>query len=79
MKASIRQLRSATKEILSAVGRGESVWVTNRGKTYAKIVPVSVSSHGMSKDEAFGMWKTDAKTRDVHAYVRKIRKWRRAH
>ena len=80
MIASIRELRSATKEILSAVSRGDIVWVTSRGKTCAKITPFdAVQSKHSVKDEAFGMWKGDKKTKDVPAYIRKIRKWRRAH
>lgn len=56
MIANIRKLRSATKEILSAVARGNTVYIANRGRTCAKIVPVSdnqpqaVSLAGMWKD-----------------------------
>ena len=78
MIATIRQLRSSTKEILSAVSRGGTVWVTNRGKTCAKILPVTTSGP-KSGDEAFGIWKNDKKTRNVRTYVRKMRQWRRAH
>ena len=77
MIASIRQLRSATKEVLNAVLRGDTVWVTNRGKTCAKITPVSTGKQPC-KDEAFGMWKDRKDIRDVRAYVRQMRKWRRA-
>ena len=78
MRATICQLRSATKEILNAVGRGSTVWVTNHGKTCAKIVPVAAEPEARPKDEAFGMWKNYGKTRDVRSYVRHLRKWRRA-
>lgn len=75
MIANIRQLRASTKEILSAVSRGDTVWVTSRGKTCAKIMPVNYPDKVETKDEAFGMWKTDKRTQNVHAYVRGIRKW----
>lgn len=77
MKTTIRQLRSSTKEILSAVGRGNTVWITRRGKTCAKITPVS-SEKNLLKDEAFGMWKDRKDIHDVRSYMRQMRKWRRA-
>ncbi len=77
MIATIRQLRASTKEILNAVRRGEPVWVTNRGETCAKIIPVAKSSGEKLKDEAFGMWKDHKESSDVKSYVRKIRSWRR--
>ena len=76
MIATIRQLRASTKAILNAVRRGELVWVTNRGETCAKIIPVTRSSGVKPKDEAFGMWKDHKETSDVRSYVRKIRSWR---
>ena len=77
MTVSIRALRSSTKEILSAVDRGETVWITNRGKMRAKIT--SVAPAKKNKDHpAFGMWKDHKETEDVHAYLKKIRTvWRR--
>jgi len=77
MIASIRQLRSATKEILSAVIRGDTVWVTNRGKTCAKITSVSKAKRSHTH-EAFGMWKDRKDISDVRVHVRQMRKWRRA-
>ena len=75
MVSTIRQLRSRTKEILSAVGRGETVWITNRGKTCAKIVGVQ-EKKSFKNHPAFGMLKDDPETADVRAYIRKIRKGR---
>ena len=78
MVTNIRTLRTSTKEILSAVSRGETVWVTNRGKTCAKIMRAGSDPETPAKDEAFGMWKDHKETEDVHAYLKKIRKvWRR--
>ena len=80
MITSIRELRSSTKEILNAVSRGNTVWLTNHGKTCAKIVPAHDAPKKHShKDEAFGMWKGRKESVNVHSYVRDLRKWRRAH
>ena len=79
MIANIRQLRSSTKEILSAVGRGDTVWVTNHGKPCAKITPADDSSGVKREDEAFGMWKGNKAIGNVRSYIRRIRKWRHAH
>ena len=73
MVTNIRTLRTSTKEILSAVSHGETVWITNRGKTCAKIV--GVDQPQKPKDHpAFGMWKDHKQTEDVHAYLKRIRK-----
>ena len=77
MRASIRQLRSSTKEILSAVSRGDTVWITSRGKPCAKITLAGSSVDVKRKNEAFGMWKDRKELCDVSAYVRRMRKWRR--
>ncbi|MGH8771285.1 MAG: type II toxin-antitoxin system Phd/YefM family antitoxin, partial [Burkholderiales bacterium] len=43
MITTARDLRIKTKAILEAVGRGEEVVVTHRGKARAKIVPAASS------------------------------------
>ncbi len=75
MTYSIRQLRTSTKEILSAVERGETILITNRGKACAQILPVK-TKQSFKDHPAFGMLKDDPETADVRAYVRKIRKSR---
>jgi antitoxin (DNA-binding transcriptional repressor) of toxin-antitoxin stability system len=77
MVTTIRNLRTSTKEILSAVSRGETVWITNRGKTCAKITAVKEKIN-LKSHPAFGMLKDDPETADVRAYIRKIRKGRYA-
>jgi len=58
VKASIRELRSKTKQILSAVQRGETVIISNRGQSYAKIVSTKHHENKVSEpDAAYGMWK----------------------
>ena len=77
MIANIRKLRSATKEILSAVGRGNTVFIANRGRTCAKIVPVSDDQAKVVS--LAGMWKGHKKTFSVHAFIKKLRAPRHAH
>ena len=81
MKASIRELRSRTKQIMSAVQRGETVIISNHGKDYAQIIAISENKKPMKVHEpdlAFGMWKDHAATKDVKAYLNKIREGRHA-
>ncbi len=79
MKATIRELRASTKEILSAVVRGTTVLVTNRGKPCAKIVPISDKRIGQKKNPLFGIWKDHKSVKSVKNYVRSMRKPRHAH
>ena len=71
MIANIRKLRSATKEILSAVGRGNTIFIANRGRTCAKIVPVGNDQPQVVS--LAGIWKNHKKTASVHAFIRKLR------
>lgn len=77
MVTNIRQLRSSTKEVLSAVERGETVWITNRGKTCAKIIGVK-EQKSVKDHPAFGMWKERKDMENPSEYIRKMRRqWRR--
>lgn len=78
MKASVRELRSKTKQILSAVQRGETVIISNRGQSYAKIVAIKSHSKVSEPEAAYGMWKKDEETRDVKAYMNRLRQGRNA-
>ena len=71
MIANIRKLRSSTKEILSAVGRGNTVFISNHGKTCAKIVPISEDKKQVVS--LAGMWKGHKKTASVRAFIDKLR------
>ncbi|MBF0388171.1 MAG: hypothetical protein HQL20_10030 [Candidatus Omnitrophica bacterium] len=76
MIASIRTLRTSTREILGAVSRGDTVSISNRGRTCAKIVPV-----GPERPQAVslaGLWKDHQKTSDVHKFIGKLRSARHA-
>ncbi len=77
MKASAKELRFHTREILEAVSRGEEVIITYRGKPRARIIPYDrVADENMKQDELFGIWKDNEKIEDVPRYVRDLRKGR---
>jgi len=71
MIANVRKLRSATKEILSAVAKGNTVLISNRGRTCAKIV--SVNDNQAPVISLSGMWKDHKKTVPVHEFINKLR------
>jgi len=77
MKATAKDLRFHSKELLDTVNRGEEVVITYRGKPCAKLVPIKrevVKSSG--KNELFGIWKDYDETKNVDDYVRNLRKGR---
>lgn len=79
MKTGIRELRSKTKQILSAVQRGETVIISNRGQAYAMIVPIKQKKSKVSEPEAaYGMWNKHSETRNVKEYIKKLREGRHA-
>jgi len=75
MKATAKDLRFHSRELLDTVSRGEEVVITFRGKPCAKLVPF----HDTKKtkgDELFGIWKNNDTVKDVEEYVRNVRKGR---
>ncbi len=78
MITSIRELRSATKQIISAVNRGDAVLITNRGRPCAKIVPLAKSKEQRGQDPLFGVWKDNKEVRSVRGYIGNLRKSRYA-
>ena len=76
MNVSVRELRSSTKSVLSAVGRGDTVTITHRGRPCAQICPITDNrAEKPSDDPIFGVWKNNKAVADVQAYVRKLRKY----
>ncbi|MGD2127009.1 MAG: type II toxin-antitoxin system prevent-host-death family antitoxin [Desulfobacteraceae bacterium] len=77
MKASAKDLRYKTKEIIAALERGEEVILTYRGEEKAKIIPVSKKrAKGYDRGEEnslFGIWRDNEKVADVDAYLDEIR------
>lgn len=77
MKATAKDLRFHSKELLNTVNRGEEVIITYRGKPCAKLVPYDESEKDKKiKSNLFGMWKDNHGIEDVDHYVRDIRKGR---
>lgn len=78
MKATVRELRASTRTILSAVKRGDTVLVTNRGKPCARIVPVFERKKRREHDFLFGIWKDKGEIKSVKKYIDRIRDVRHA-
>ena len=76
MKATAKDLRFHSKELLDTVNRGEEVIITYRGKPCAKLVPIDASEKQHEKNNLFGIWHDHKEIIDVDEYVRKIRKGR---
>lgn len=78
MKATAKDLRFHSKELLDTVNRGEEVVITFRGKPCAKLVPYQEIKKNIKrvKSELFGIWKDYDETQNVDEYVRSLRKGR---
>jgi len=78
MKATAKDLRFHSKELLDAVRRGEEVLITYRGKPYAKLVPVEdgVAQSDAESPELFGIWADHDQVDDVQDFVDKARESR---
>ncbi len=78
MKATVRDLRYRTKDVLEAVDRGEVVTVLYRGKEKARLMPLPRGDRGANliPGKAFGMWRDRRDLRNVSGYVRKLRQGR---
>jgi prevent-host-death family protein len=79
MKTTAKDLRIHTKRILEAVDRGEEVVITVRGKPRAKIVPAHAKKRAAKrrgKSPLFGIWRDYPETKNVAAYVDKLRSGR---
>lgn len=76
MKATSKDLRFHTKEILDAAVRGEEVIITYHGKPYVKIVPVEQCEDIQTTTEFCGIWEDREDMAEVDAYARTLRKQR---
>ena len=74
MKATAKDLRFHSKELLDTVNRGEEVVITFRGKPCAKLIPYREKKEKITKNELFGIWKDNDKVQDADEYVRGLRK-----
>ena len=77
MKATAKDLRFHSKEILESVMRGEEVTITFRGKPSAKIIPLNKQKSTLSiQHNLFGIWADHAESEDVIKYIRELREGR---
>jgi prevent-host-death family protein len=76
MKATAKELRFNSKELLDTVNRGEEVVITFRGKPCAKLIPYKEKTGQKTTNELFGIWKDNDRVKNVDEYVRKSRKGR---
>jgi len=76
MKATAKDLRFHSKELLDTVSRGEEVIITFRGKPCAKLIPYRDKRKASAENELFGIWKDNDRIQDVDGYVRGLRKGR---
>lgn len=78
MKATAKDLRFHSKELLETVDQGEEVIITYRGKARAKLVPIKKrKSATKDKNDLFGIWKDNDSVKSVDEYVRELRKGRK--
>ncbi len=78
MKATAKDLRFHSKELLDTARRGEEVLITYRGKPYAKLVPVAgeIDLAANLGNQAFGMWADNTDIDNIEAYVDRARESR---
>lgn len=76
MKATAKDLRFNSKELLDTVNRGEEVVITFRGKPCAKLIPYKEKNEQNTANELFGIWKDNDMVQNVDAYIRGLRKGR---
>ena len=76
MRATAKELRFNSKELIDSVNRGEEVVITFRGKPCAKLVPYQEINRQTEKNELFGMWEDNGMVKNVDEYVRGLRKGR---
>ena len=78
MKATAKDLRLHSKELLESVNRGEEVVITYKGKPYAKLIPITQREETFfrERNKLFGIWKDNDAVANVNEYVREMRKGR---
>ena len=75
MKATAKDLRFHSKELLDTVRRGEEVLITYRGKPCAKLVPVDedVVQSDKESPQLFGIWADHDQVDSVQDFINKAR------
>ena len=76
MKATVKDLRFQSCELLNTVSRGEEIIITCIGRPCAKLVPYQNEGKKDKKDKLFGIWKDHKAIHTIDEYVRNLRKGR---
>ena len=76
MKATAKDLRFHSKDLIDSVNRGEEVVITFRGVPCAKLVPYEEQKKKTGKNKLFGIWKDNDVIQNVDEYVSNLRKGR---
>jgi prevent-host-death family protein len=79
MKATAKELRVHSKELLDAVSRGEDVVITFRGNPCARLIPYEKNAKPFvpdHKNDLFGIWADRTDIESVEEYVQNLRKGR---
>ncbi len=76
MKATAKDLRFHSKDLINSVNRGEEVVITFRGRPCAKLVPYQEQKKKTGENELFGIWKDNDAIQNVDEHVRNLRKGR---
>lgn len=75
MKATTKDLRLHTRQVMAATERGEEVIITYRGKPRARLIPWTEDSpagtDAAARNPAFGIWRD--RNDDVDKQVRDFR------
>jgi len=78
MKATAKDLRIRSKDLLDAVSRGEEITITYRGKPRAKMIPIEKRSRKVNVKQslAFGLWKDHKLSQEPEQFIDELRKSR---
>lgn len=77
MKVSIQNVERRIADVLRALDRREPVTITYRGRRKGVLIPVDAQrtpAGSAANHPAFGLWRDRAESKDVDAFVRRLRK-----
>jgi prevent-host-death family protein len=75
MRATGKDLRFHSTELLNTVKRGEEVIITYHGKPCAKLIPIEEENEQSTvDDELFGIWKDNEQVKNIEDHITNIRK-----
>lgn len=73
MNVTAKDLRQRAADVLRAVRNGEPVTITYRGRIVGVIRPQTEPEDRDLSPVGFGLWKSDARARDVKARIDRLR------